>query len=115
MEFLPVLTTNESAEFQLEGIIDRFVSATDFGVQQQPVSTNSGTIWIDGDAQSLGPSVKVEALGAIDANGILQASQITIKPTEAVRIEANVEAIELSANTVTVLGVTITIRELTEF
>ena len=113
VELLPVLAVGNSVPARIEGFINGFVSATDFEVQTAPVSTTSSTIFVNGSAASLAVNVKVQVEGPFDANGTLQATKVTIQPTNAIRAEGNVESIDLGAERVTLLGVEFQLRALT--
>jgi hypothetical protein len=115
VELLTAVAFEDGEEVEYEGFIDRFVSATNFDVEGLRVTTGAATEFVGGDANSLGRNVKVEAEGAINANGALVAERIIIKPTGAVRVEGTVSSIDQTARTVTTdVGLTFEIRALTE-
>jgi len=64
---------------ELEGVITRFVSATDFTVNRQVVMTDVNTQFEDGSARNLAQNVLVEVEGEINALGILVAKEVSIK------------------------------------
>lgn len=113
VEKLPTITIGSSASIRVEGFIDRFTSSSDFDVQTTSVSTNSSTTFVNGTEVSLALNVKVQIVGTTDANGVLVAQQITIQPTNAIRAEGNVESIDVANRTLSLLGVTFAIRDLT--
>jgi len=112
VEQLPLLRIGSSASTEVEGFIDSFTGSDDFTVQTVPVTTNAGTIYVNGSAAGLAAGVKVEVEGPTDANGTIVAEEITVQPGGTMRAEGNVEA--LGANTITVLGVSFVIRDLTD-
>ncbi len=112
VERLPTLTIGESAAVQLEGLIDRFVSGSDFDVQSAAITTDGNTVFVNGDVSSLALNVKVQLEGVQTGDAIL-AGRITIQPTNTVRAEGNVEAVDLVNNTIDVLGVRFVLRDLT--
>jgi hypothetical protein len=115
VELLSTVAFEEGEEVEYEGFIDRFVSATNFDVEGLRVATDGATEFVGGDAGSLGLNVKVEAEGTINANGVLVAERIIIKPTGAVRVEGTVSSVDETARTVsTDVGLTFEIRALTE-
>jgi uncharacterized protein DUF5666 len=114
VEKLPTLTLGGDAVVRLEGFIDRFTSATDFDVQTAPVTTDANTVFVNGDESSLGLDVKVQVEGVGDGNGATLAQRVTIQPTSAIRAEGNIEAIDSTLETVTLLGVVFQLRDLTE-
>ena len=64
---------------ELEGVITRFVSATDFTVNRQVVMTDANTQFEDGSARNLAQNVLVEVEGETKALGILVAKEVSIK------------------------------------
>ena len=115
VELLTELELEVDSDVELEGFIDRFASAADFDVSGFAVSTTSNTVFVNGDAGSLGLNVKVEVEGQVDAGGVLVAQRVVFKPTGAVRVEGTVSAIDESLGTVsTEVGLVFTIRALTE-
>lgn len=97
-------------EVEIEGLVTRFVSATDFDVSGKPVTTNSSTRFENGSAADLALNVKVEAEGQIDANGVLVATKVEIKRQGSARIEARVDSVDVAANKLVVLGVDVTVN-----
>lgn len=95
---------------ELEGPITRFVSATDFDVTGKRVTTTAGTTYQNGSVSDLALDVKVEAEGSIDANGILVAAKIEFKRRGDARIAAPVDAVNVAAGTLVVLGVDVTVN-----
>ena len=114
VELLPTVTLGGDAIGRVEGFIDRFASSTDFDVQTTPVTTDANTVFVNGAAGNLGLGVKVQVEGTADGNGPLLAERIVIQETNAVRAEGHIDDIDLSAETIEVLGVTFSIRDNTE-
>jgi hypothetical protein len=98
---------------EIEGLITRYVSATDFDVGGRPVTTNTSTRYEGGSATDLALNVKVEAEGSIDANGVLVAVKIEFKRGHNAGVAGVVDAVTTGADgisgTFTVLGVTVTV------
>lgn len=98
---------------ELEGLVTRFVSATDFDIGGRPVTTTSATRYEGGTAADLALNVKVEAEGAFDAAGVLVATKVQFKRTSNAGVAGLVQsvnaAIDGPGGTLTVLGVTITV------
>jgi mono/diheme cytochrome c family protein len=103
---IPAQSGNES---EVEGPVTRFVSATDFDVAGQKVTTTSATAYTGGTASDLKLDVKVEAEGKLDSSGTLVAAKIAFKRTSSVRLTASVEAVDAVAGTVKALGLTIVV------
>ena len=96
-------------ESEVEGLVTRFVSAADFDVAGQKVTTTSATTYTGGTAADLKLDVKVEAEGKLDASGTLVAAKIVFKRSSSVRLTASVEAVDTVAGTVKALGLTIVV------
>ena len=89
---------------EIEGLITRFASTTDFDVSGQAVVTTAGTEFEGGAAGDLGIDVKVEVEGEFNAAGTIVADKVEIKKASSVRIEATVDVVDTMAGTVTVFG-----------
>jgi hypothetical protein len=96
-------------EAEVEGLVTRFVSTTDFDVAGQKVTTTSGTTYVGGTAADLRTDVKVEAEGRLDAAGVLVATKVAFKRNGSVRLAARVEAVDAVAGTLRALGLTIVV------
>jgi hypothetical protein len=96
-------------ESEVEGLVTRFVSATDFDVAGQKVTTTSATTYTGGTASDLKLDVKVEAEGKLDASGTLVAAKVVFKRSSSVRLTATVEGVDTAAGTVKALGLTIVV------
>lgn len=98
---------------ELEGPITRFVSATDFDVAGEHVTTTASTIYQNGSATDLAVDVKVEAEGAIDASGTLVATKIEFKRRGDARVAGPVDSVNAAAGTLVVLGIDVTVNAMT--
>ncbi len=103
---IPTQSGNES---EVEGPVTRFVSATDFDVAGQKVTTTGVTTYTGGTSSDLKLDVKVEAEGKIDSTGTLVAAKIVFKRDSSVRLTATVEGVDTVAGTVKALGLTIVV------
>lgn len=95
---------------EVEGLITRFASVTDFDVAGVPVTTNGQTV-IQGGA--LGLNVKVEAEGSLNSSGVLVATKVDVRRSSAVRIVALVDSVNAAAGSFVMLGITVKIDALT--
>ncbi len=89
---------------EVEGVINGFVSATEFNVANQKVTTTATTTYIGGSLADLLNGVIVEAEGST-TNGTLIAKKIQIK-SNGVRIEGNTDT-ALVDGKFTILGITV--------
>jgi len=118
---IELLTANESGqanqEGEIEGLITRFSSATDFDVAGHPVITSTSTIFEGGSSTDLALDVRVEAEGTFNASGVLVAIKVRIhlKSASATRLVGPVDMIDMTAGTVTVLGISVSVTDLTHF
>jgi hypothetical protein len=96
-------------EAEIEGLVTRFGSATDFDVAGRRVATTASTVFVGGAATNLALDVKVEAEGRVDANGVLVAVKVAFKRASSVRVTAPVEAVDVAAGTLRALGLAIVI------
>jgi hypothetical protein len=96
-----------------EGLITRFASATDFDVAGAKVTTTASTVFKNGTAADLALNVRVEVRGTLDANMVLVADVVEIERVAVVALQGTVSAV--TATTLTVLGVTITVDTMTRF
>jgi hypothetical protein len=92
-----------------------FVSATEFEVDDSPVSTTAATTYVNGTADTLALDVRLAVSGTLDDTGVLIADRIVFHLPSLIEIEADVEAIDTGNATVTVLGVAVTTNESTMF
>ena len=102
-------------EFDLEGYITEFVSATEFTVDGSPVTSTSSTVYVDGTVDTLAVDVKVAIQGTLDEAGVLVADRIVIRMPSVIEIRADVEAIDMDTASVTVLGIDATTNDWTLF
>jgi hypothetical protein len=105
----------DNRELEREGLITRFVSATDFDVAGKPVTTTSSTIYRDGTAANLALNAKVEVEGTLNSSGVFVATVVAFHRNGGVDLESTVTAIDTTAGTLTVLGVQITVTSTTRF
>lgn len=98
---------------EIEGLITRYVSATDFDVAGRAVTTTSTTRFENGTAADLALDMKVEAEGTINTAGVLVATKIQFRRSNNAGLAGVVDSVSADASgfagTLTVLGVTITV------
>ena len=103
----------DGVHIEIQGFITRFASATDFDVTGLPVTTTASTVFEGGVAADLGLNIKVEVDGDVDANGVLVATKVDIRRAKAVRATANVDSVNAGANSLVMLGITVSVDALT--
>ena len=97
-----------------EGLITRFVSATDFDVAGSKVTTTGATVYKGGSAADLVLNARVEVRGTVDAGGVLVADAIEIPHVSALEVEAALVTAP-TANALVLLGVSIAVDSNTRF
>ena len=102
-------------DFELQGYVTEFVSATEFKVDGQPVTTTASTTYVNSTVDSIALDAKVAVDGTLDDSGVLVADRIVFRLPSLVEIEADVEAIDTTASTLTVLGISVTTDEYTTY
>ena len=105
----------DGTDIEREGLITRFTSATDFDVAGKPVTTTSSTVYKNGSAMDLALNVKVEVEGTLDSSNVLVASVVTFEHNGSVELQSQVAAVNASAGTLTLLGVSISVNSMTRF
>lgn len=106
---------SSDCDFELEGYVTAFVSATEFAVDGQPVTATATTEYVNGTVDTLALDVKVAVDGTLDDNGVLVADRIVFRLPSLVEIEADLQAFDVDAGTLTVLGITVMTNEFTLF
>jgi hypothetical protein len=106
---------SSDCDFELEGYVTTFVSATEFEVDGQPVTTTGTTVYVNGTVDTLALDVKVKVDGTLDADGVLVAERIVFCLPSLIEIEADLEAFDAEAGTLTLLGLEIATDEFTLF
>ena len=91
--------------YEIEGLITRFVSSTDFDIDGIPVSSTAQTVYKNGSEQQLGLNQFVIIKGVSDANGVLIAEQINVfESNSEVWVEGYIEAIDPEKQQFRLLG-----------
>jgi len=108
-------TMHQADDVEFEGLVTRFVSATDFDVNSKAVTTTGSTRFEGGTAGSLALNVKVEVEGKLNSAGVLVADKISFHQEADVRVDGNIETIDATAGTLKVLGITIKVATTTSF
>ena len=98
-----------------EGLITSFTSAMEFQVAGAKVTTTASTVFKGGVATDLAVNVRVEVRGTLDANKVLMADVVEIEHIAVIALAATVSGVNTTMNTLTVLGVTISVDTNTRF
>jgi hypothetical protein len=103
----------DGVHIEIQGFITRFQSAQDFDVTGLPVTTTANTVYEGGVEGDLALNVKIEVEGDVDASGVLVATKVDIRRAKAVRATATVDSVNATGNSLVLLGITVTIDNLT--
>lgn len=106
---------DDGGEVEIEGLVTRFASATDFDVAGKPVTTSATTTFEGGTAADLALNAHVEVEGTVDATGLLTATKVRIGHAASVRMLAQVDAVDATGGTVKLLGITVGVSAMTRF
>ncbi|MGB9151025.1 MAG: DUF5666 domain-containing protein [Burkholderiales bacterium] len=107
---------------ELEGVITKFTSATDFEINGIKVTTSASTVYEHGTAADLKEGARVEAKGAV-TNGVLTATRIEFQSrgdnlnqdSSRIRLSGLVAASSATDKTVTILGQKFIVNDATRF
>src|SRR5262249_51344662 len=90
----PFAGVGDDVQVEVEGLVTRFASATDFDVAGEAVTTTDGTTYENGSVADLALGIKVEVEGRVDDSGVLVAEKVSFRRENDVRIEATVDAVD---------------------
>lgn len=103
------LPLKEGMEVEVEGVITRFVSARDFSVNGMAVITDAKTKFEGGSSRDLSLNALVEVDGTVNAFGLIEAEEVSIKESKSVLIdelEGTITAINSATKTFTLMDAT---------
>lgn len=106
---------NADEQGDYEGLITSFVSATDFAVAGQRVTTTASTVYEGGTAAGLALDVAVEVEGRFNSSGVIVATKVQFRRNADTEFAGQVESVDAAGNRLVVLGVTIRVNSLTRF
>jgi hypothetical protein len=106
---------DSGCDFELDGYVTAFVSATEFEVDGSPVSTTAETVYVNGTVDTLALDVKLAVDGTLDDAGVLIADRIVFHLPSIIEIEADLESVDANSAAVTVLGIVVTTNDSTMF
>ncbi len=107
------LSDLDGEDVEIEGLITRFVSATDFDVDGVPVTTNDDTDFSNGTVNDLALDVAVDVDGEVNAEGVIVADDIEFELESDLELRGIVEA--TTDSSITLLGVTAAVNAETDF
>ena len=106
-------TTDDDAD--VEGLVTRYVSASDLDVAGQRVTTTPSTRYEGGTAASLALNVNVEVEGGFDSSGRIVATKVEFRQQSDVELAGTVDSVNAAGSSIVVLGVTVRTNSLTRF
>jgi Domain of unknown function (DUF5666) len=106
---------NADEQADYEGLVTSFVSATDFAVAGQRVTTTASTAYEGGTAANLALDVPVEVEGRFNASGVIVATKVQFRRDSDTEFSGSVDSVNAAGNSLVVFGVTIRVNSLTRF
>ncbi len=98
-------------EYEIEGLVSYFLSASYFEIDGYPVSTNTDTVFENGDATEIDENSLLVVNGTANAQGIIVAESVTLSSSGSnVYLEATITAIDQSNSNISLLGQTIEVN-----
>lgn len=114
VEVVPGIAASANKYADLDGIITSFTSNTDFMLLGQHVTTGANTVFVL-HGLSLAAGVEVDVKGKFDASGILQAQKVQARPFSSSLAAGLVDSVNMSAHTLSMMGVTVVLSDATTF
>ncbi len=106
---------NADEQADYEGLVTSFVSATDFAVAGQRVTTTASTTYEGGTVASLALDVPVEVEGRFNATGVIVATKVQFRRSSDTEFSGRVDSVNAAGNSLVVFGVTIRVNSLTRY
>lgn len=104
-------TSDDELEAEIEGIITRFTSTSDFDINGIPVDA-SAAIYEQGSAADLGVDVEIEVEGQFNALGILIAEKVILEKESEILLYGDVTA--TTSDSLTLMGLTVLVNTETQ-
>jgi hypothetical protein len=95
-------------KIEIESVVIQVISATEFRIDNFTVVTTPATLFLFGTPANITTGSKLEVEGIVDNNGVLQASKVKFEDNDT-RLQGRVESINTTTNTVTLLGIPVTV------
>ena len=115
IEFRTAVSGGNGNGGEVEGLVSRFASATDFDVNGTKITTDANTQFSGGTAASLALNVRLEVEGKFNTAGVLVATKIEVRSAVSLRVKALVDSVTAASNTLSVFGVSVTTNTNTRF
>jgi hypothetical protein len=104
---------DDRAEY--EGLVTSFVSASDFAVAGQRVTTTATTTYEGGAAANLALDVPVEVEGRFNATGVIVATKVQFRRGSDTEFSGRVDSVNAAGNSLVVFGVPIRVNSVTRY
>ncbi|PCH97900.1 MAG: hypothetical protein COB83_00305 [Gammaproteobacteria bacterium] len=91
----------------IDGIVTQYVSATEFMVDNQAITTNNDTVYLYGQVTDIAESIHISVYGTLDVNNVLVASTIRFDGEGDNEFHGIVETVNADMRQVTIMGTTI--------
>ena len=106
---------NAEEQADYEGLVTSFVSAADFAVAGQRVTTTASTVYEGGTASNLALDVPVEVEGRFNSSGVIVATKVQFRRGSDTEFSGRVDSVNAAGNSLVVFGVTIRVNSLTRY
>jgi hypothetical protein len=102
----PLDLSGDASTAEVEGLVTRFAGPNDFDVDGQHVVATAQTRYLRGTSADLALNARVEVRGT-GANGVLTAAEVAFASRAAIKLQGDVEAVDVASSTIRVLGTTV--------
>ncbi len=106
---------NDGEEVELSGPIGTGPSSTGFSLNGTSVLISNNTSFKRGTLSTIAEGVQVEVEGTLNSNGELVADKVSFREATETEVQATISAVDLTAGTVTVMGLTVKVDASTLF
>ncbi len=108
-----IISGKENDRVEITGIINGLDTSGNFFIATQPVEILSTTELTNGTSEEILDGTHAEVEGHLDNSGVLIAEEVVFRPDANIVVIANVNAVDLQNSTITALGTTATVNNLT--
>ena len=114
LQFIGYAPNAPGADAGLRGVISRFAGPGDFDVDGVHVVASTQTVF-QGQGNGLALNTRVDVHGTIDATGTVTATAVDDLGIDPLLVSAAVQSVDAATNSLTVLGIPVTVTATTRF
>ena len=108
-----ILANSGGLRLEIQGVVTDFTSSSVFEVNGIPVRTDLNTMYENGSTGDIALNVELEVEGTLGADSVLQADEIDFELPGIIEIEAGVQDVVPQDNRLILMGITVTMDNLT--